>query len=90
MIGIDVARIKRWFIKTYSQYSGTGFTVEVRNVNGMNGNNYVDHIGGYDATFRVEVFNGSNELVFWCEGEYSRMHYGGWKASETSHYIPSN
>lgn len=90
MIGIDVARIKRWFIKTYAQYSGTGYTVEVRNVSGMNGDNYVDHIGGYDCTFRVEVFDGSNERVFWCEGEYSRMHYGGWKASETSHYIPSN
>lgn len=89
MIGLDVARIKRWFVKTYPQYSGIGFFVEVRQIDNMNGDNYVDHKGGFDGTFRVDVFDTDGVLIYWSTGEYSRMHYGGWKASETSHYVPA-
>ena len=82
MIGIDVARIKRWYAKTYPQYSGVGYQIEVTQMNqyGIDTNH---ELGGVDITFQVKSYDVTdNTVVHTVTGTYNRTHYGGWGASE--------
>lgn len=81
MIGIDIARIRRWVVKTYEQYSGIGYRVEVVDFTVTS----LDGKGGIDATFVARVYNVSdNTSVITFNGTYNRMHYGGWEVHLTS------
>lgn len=80
MIGIDIARVKRWFVKTYPQYSTTAYRVEIN----LFSVTAIDPKGGIDATFLVTSYDSNNTGVFWSRGTYNRKHYGGWDAYETS------
>ena len=82
MIGIDIARVKRWFYKTYDQFNNVNYRPEVEL---FSVTAHPDPKGGIEATFLITVFDTSNESVFWTRGSYSRRHYGGWEASETEH-----
>ena len=85
MIGIDVARIKRWFVKTYPNYSGTGYKVVVTSLTQHDID--TDHeLDGVELNFTVVAYNVStNTAVSESEvnGRYSRRHYGGWQAYTT-------
>lgn len=82
MIGIDTARVKRWFKKTYTQFNDIGHDIELMILSATS----VDHKGGMDATFLINVYSEDGSVVFWARGVYNRMHYGGWNchATETS------
>ena len=80
MIGIDTSRVKRWFKKTYTQFNDIDHDVELMVLSAES----VDHIGGMDATFQVDVYDKTPTKVFECQGVYNRMHYGGWNCHETS------
>lgn len=80
MIGIDIARVKRWFAKTYPQFSTTAYRVEVN----LFSVSAIDPKGGIDAVFLITSYDENNTGVFWCRGTYNRKHYGGWDAYETS------
>lgn len=84
MIGIDIARIKRWYAKTYPVFCGTGFDNEVTNAvqtaidatHDLDGVSISFTIKSYNSTTKEEVTGSSKS------GVYERMHYGGWKISE--------
>ena len=84
MIGIDIARIKRWYAKTYPEFSGTGFDVEVTNAvqtavdtsHSFDGVSITFTVTAYNSETKQEVSGASKTVL------YERMHYGGWKASE--------
>ena len=80
MIGIDAARGKRWFRKTNNQYNEVDYDIELMLLSATS----VDHKGGMDATFLVQVYNEDGDSVFWVRGEYNRMHCGGWNCHATS------
>ena len=89
MIGIDIARVKRWFKKTYPQFDGVGYEIELMLLSATS----VDHIGGMDATFLVNVYQ-DGDGIFWASGVYNRMHYGGWNCHVTQtsedEVVPAN
>ena len=82
MIGIDVARVKRWYAKTYPQYSGVGFQIEVTQMNQTDID--TDHeLRGVDIAFQVRSYDvTTNAVAHTVTGTYKRKHYGGWKAFE--------
>lgn len=80
MIGIDIARVKRWFAKTYPQFATTAYRVEVN----LFSVSAIDPKGGIDAVFLITAYDSNNDGAFWTRGTYNRKHYGGWDAFETS------
>lgn len=81
MIGIDVARVKRWFVKYYPQFSSTAYRIELNLLSVT----AIDPNGGIDATYLITAYDSNNDGVFWSRGKYNRKHYGGWSVEETSH-----
>ena len=84
MIGIDIARIKRWYVKNYPQFAGPLYKVVVTAVSQTNID--TDHeLDGVTLSYTVKAYNsetmqevsGSSKT-----GVYNRMHYGGWNASD--------
>lgn len=86
MIGIDIARIKRWYVKNYPQFAGALYKVVVTAVNQYDIDD--DHdLDGVTLTFTVTAYNSETmqEVTGASKnGVYNRMHYGGWNASEGS------
>lgn len=84
MIGIDVARIKRWFVKTYPEYSGTGYKTVVTSLTQADIDE--DHeLDGLELNFTVVAYDVNTKLPVSASektGRYSRRHYGGWQAYE--------
>lgn len=82
MIGIDVARVKRWYAKTYPQYSGVGYQIEVSTMN-QTGIDTDHELRGVNVSFTVRSYDVETKTVAHSiSGVYNRMHYGGWKAAE--------
>lgn len=83
MLGIDIARIKRWYIKNFEEFSGTGFYIEVTTAqqtdidttHDLDGVSISFTVKAYNVTTKTEV-SGSTKT-----GVYERMHYGGWKVT---------
>ena len=83
MIGIDLARIRRWYNKTYPQYSGVGYKIVVTDGN-QTGIDTDHNLDGIDMTFTVKCYNTeTNAVVHTVNGVYNRKHYGGWDS-----YVP--
>ena len=85
MIGIDVARIKRWFVKNKPEYSGPGYKVVVTEISQTDIDE--DHnLDGEDFTFECVSYDLSDltSPAITVTGVYNRMHYGGWNAHETT------
>lgn len=82
MLGIDVARIKRWFVKTYPDYSGTNYKIVVTNLAQYEID--TEHeLDGVELNFTVVAYNVSTNTpvsASQVNGRYSRRHYGGWQA----------
>lgn len=85
MIGIDVARIKRWFVKTYPAYSGTGYKIVVTSL--IQYDIDTDHeLDGVELNFTVVAYDVKSDTpvsASQVNGRYSRRHYGGWQAYAT-------
>ena len=80
MIGIDISRIKRWFVKTYPDYAGTEYKVVVTNLTQTSIDTAHD-LDGVDLTFVCKAYNVStNAVAVSINGVYNRRHYGGWDA----------
>lgn len=85
MIGIDIARIKRWYAKTYPTYATTAYKIVVTELN----QDSIDTLHGLDGVeldFTVTAYDVStNTAVSASEvnGRYSRRHYGGWQVGPT-------
>lgn len=82
MIGIDVARIKRWYVKSFPDYAGTGYKVVVTRL--VQADIDEEHeLDGVELDFTVVAYDVNTKLpVSGAEktGRYSRRHYGGWQA----------
>ena len=84
MIGIDIARIKRWYVKNYPEFSGPDCKVVVTAVSqrdidtahGLDGVTLNYTVRAYNSETNAEI-SGSAKT-----GVYNRMHYGGWNASD--------
>ena len=88
MIGIDIARIKRWFVKNYTTYATTNYKVVVT-VLSQTAIDTSHSLDGVTLNFTVTVYNAeTNAVVVTCSGVYNRMHYGGWNASATADPTP--
>lgn len=84
MIGIDVARVKRWYAKTYPQYSGVGYQIEVTLMN-QTGIDTAHELRGVDVNFTVTSYDvETNQVAHTISGIYNRMHYGGWNAHDNT------
>ena len=85
MYGIDVARMQRWYSKTFPQYSGVGFKVVVTDVHQTAID--TDHsLDGVNLDFKVSCYNTTTNAVVHSitNGKYHRKHYGGWDAYDGS------
>lgn len=86
MIGIDIARIKRWFVKTYPAYSGTGYKTVITELEQVSIDS--DHsLDGVELNFTVVAYDTTNNTAVSASsvsGRYSRRHYGGWQAYANS------
>ena len=83
MIGIDIARIKRWYVKTYPEYSGTGYKIVVTALT-QTGIDTSHSLDGVDLSFTCKAYDVSdNTVANTVSGVYNRKHYGGWDA-----YVP--
>lgn len=84
MIGIDVARMKRWYVKTFPDYSSTLYKIVVTDISQTS----IDtdhHLDGVELNFTIKTYNNeTNTIVDTKLGRYSRRHYGGWEAYERS------
>lgn len=86
MIGIDIARIKRWYAKTYPTYATTAYKIVVTDLN-QDSIDTLHELDGVELDFTVTAYDVStNTPVAASEvtGRYSRRHYGGWEASAGS------
>ena len=83
MIGVDIARIKRWYAKTYPSYAGTAYKIVVT-VLTQTAIDTTHNLDGVDLTFTCVAYKLSdNSVVNSVSGVYNRKHYGGWDA-----YVP--
>ena len=84
MIGIDVARIKRWYVKTYTQYSGPLYKIVVTDIS-QTSIDTAHELDGVELNFTVKAYNNETTAVIDTKnGSYSRRHYGGWQAYVTT------
>ena len=74
MIGIDIARVKRWFKKANPQYDDISYEIELMIMSATS----VDHQGGMKATFLVNVYTENGSVAYYETGKYTRFYYGGW------------
>lgn len=83
MIGIDIARIKRWYVKTYPTYSGTAYKIVVTSLTQTNIDTTHD-LDGVDLSFTCKAYAVADGTVAnTVNGVYNRKHYGGWDC-----YVP--
>ena len=84
MIGIDVARMKRWYVKTYQEYSGPLYKIVVTDIT-QTSIDTAHELDGVELNFTVKAYNTeTNTVVDTKHGIYSRRHYGGWQAYVTT------
>lgn len=84
MIGIDVARMKRWYVKTFPDYSSTLYKIVVTDIS-QTAIDTEHQLDGVELNFTIKAYNNqTNAVVDTKLGRYSRRHYGGWEAYERS------
>lgn len=92
MIGIDIARIKRWYAKNYPQFAGPAYKIVVTAVSQTDIDD--DHnLDGVTLSYTVQAYDSTDLTVVSDStktGVYNRMHYGGWNASDSVANLEEN